>query len=192
MAQQAKNAPYLITVNNEATEEKARNFITAITQNGIEFLKDTNLSDEQKKKKFHTFLNKNFDLKTIGRFALGRYWRGASKTQKKEYLNLFESMIVDVYARRFGEYNGQNITLTKSRPQGKRDILVSSKIVQKSGPEIALDWRVRKKKNGQFKIVDIIVEGVSMSLTQRSDFASVIQRGGGKVDVLITHLKGEK
>jgi phospholipid transport system substrate-binding protein len=55
-------------------------------------------------------------------------------------------------------------------------------------PPVKVDWRVRNK-DGRYKIVDVLVEGVSMSLTQRSDFSSVIQAGGGDVQVLLNHLK---
>ena len=97
-------------------------------------------------------------------------------------------MVIDVYSQRFEDYNGQDIEIIGSRPEGKRDILVSSILKQDGGPDVRLDWRVRKK-NGRHKVVDVIVEGVSMSLTQRSDFASVIQRGGGNVEALLQHLR---
>ena len=108
--------------------------------------------------------------------------------QKKEYLSLFKDMVIDVYSKRFEDYNGQKIEVTRSRPEGKRDVLVSSILKQDGGPDVRLDWRVRKK-GSQYKVIDVIVEGVSMSLTQRSDFASVIQRGGGEVEALLVHLR---
>ena len=97
-------------------------------------------------------------------------------------------MIVSVYSRRFSDYNGQSLEVKSARPEGKYDVLVQSFIVPDNGQKIRLDWRVRPKK-GRYKVVDVIVEGVSMALTQRSDFASVIQRGGGDVSVLLDHLK---
>lgn len=180
-----------LRISMETTAEEAQIFIKDATKEGIKFLEDKSLTKEQKKEKFRAFLNDNFDLVTIGRFALGKYWRSGTKEQKKEYLNLFENMIVDVYSERFSEYESQNIEVTNARPQGKADMLVNSKIIQKSGPEIALDWRVRKKDGGKLKIIDISVEGISMSLTQRSDFAAVIQRGGGNIDVLLDHLRSK-
>lgn len=170
-------------------ELEAQDFITKLADTGIGFLQNKNLSQEKREKEFRNLLQENFDMKTIGRFALGRYWKSSSKQQQQEYLDLFENMIVDVYARRFSEYDGQQLKVNSARPEGKSDVLVSSSILQESGPEISVDWRVRKKKNGKLKVIDIMVEGVSMSLTQRSDFASVIQRGGGKVDVLLAHLR---
>lgn len=184
---QAQKAQY--TLINASIEDSAKEFINNLAQKGIGLLEDKSKNPESGKKEFRKLLKNNFDMKTIGRFALGRYWKSSSKAEQKEYLNLFENMIVDVYSQRFSEYNGQELTINSARAKGKSDIIVSSSIIQPSGPEISVDWRVRKKKNGQMKVVDIMVEGVSMSLTQRSDFASVIQRGGGKIDALLTHLR---
>lgn len=181
-----------IYIKNEALEEKAKSFISDLADKGIGVIKNDADSQEQREKSFRSLLVKHFDMKTIGRFALGRYWKTSSKAQQKEYLYLFEDMIVRVYSKRFNEYDGQVINITSARGEGKSDVLVTSMIVPKSGPKVAVDWRVRQKKNGQLKIIDVIVEGVSMSLTQRSDFASVIQRGGGKVEVLLEHLRKDK
>ena len=71
----------------------------------------------------------------------------------------------------------------------EKDTIVKSKIISpKSNNDVPVEWRVRKKGN-QYKVIDVLVAGVSMSVTQRSDFSSVIQRGGGDVSVLINHLK---
>jgi phospholipid transport system substrate-binding protein len=98
-------------------------------------------------------------------------------------------MVVNDYTQRFGDYKGQKFQVKSARPVGNGDVLVSSEIIPTDGTEaIQVDWRVRPK-SGTYKIVDVLVAGVSMSVTQRSDFSSVIQRGGGKVDVLINYLK---
>ncbi len=184
-----QNTAHIIQVSSEDTrEQKAKQFIIDLAEQGIGFLEDQSLSDEQREKEFRNVLKNNFDMKTIARFALGRYWRSSTDEQKKEYLSLFEDMIVEVYSQRFSEYNGESFEVLSAREQGKSDAVVSSQIVPPSGTKVRVEWRVREKK-GKMKIIDIMVEGVSMSLTQRSDFASVIQRGGGNVDVLLAHLR---
>ena len=179
----------VIHIHGVHHESQAKDFISDLTSKGIGVIKDADISEEQRQKEFRTLLQKHFDMKTIGRFALGRYWKTSTAAQQSEYLDLFEDMVVRVYSRRFSEYNGEVINIVSARAEGKADALVSSMIVPPNGSKVSVDWRVRKKKNGQLKIIDIIVEGVSMSLTQRSDFASVIQRGGGKIDVLLEHLR---
>ncbi len=186
-----KGAIYVKNKEVENLEDKATLFISNLLQEGLEILKNKKLSDKKRKERFGDLLHNNFDMKTIARFSLGRYWRTSSKSEQEEYLKLFEDMIINVYSKRFNSYDGQEIKVTSARKEGKFDAIVSSIIIPKTGSEIDVDWRVRQKKNGDLKVIDIIVEGVSMSMTQRSDFASVIQRGGGKVEVLLAHLRNK-
>lgn len=168
----------------------ARKFIDTMAGQAIEFLGHANMSQDAKQQQFEKLLRESFDMDTIGRFALGKYWRTATDAQRKEYLSLFRRMVVKVYSTRFSEYDGQKFETRAVRAEGEKDVLVTSFIVPGSGPEVQVDWRVRYK-DGRWRIVDVIVEGVSMSVTQRSDFAAVIQRGGGDVGVLIQHLRSK-
>ncbi|MEM6812326.1 MAG: ABC transporter substrate-binding protein [Pseudomonadota bacterium] len=176
------------SVHAALSSSKAQDFVESMGAEAISFLKNSNLSSSAKQEKFRALLNRNFDLKTIGRFAMGRHWRTATPEQQKKYLRLFENMVVDIYASRFQEYEGQNFEVKSVREAGKNDFIVTSHIIPQGGQTVQVDWRVRDR-NGSPKIIDVIIEGVSMSLTQRSDFASVIQRGGGNVAVLISHLE---
>lgn len=168
--------------------EGATGFISSMGDRGINFLGDTSLSESAKKAEFTKLLNDSFDMDTIARFSLGTYWNTATPAQKQEYLGLFKSMIVKVYSKRFSDYEGQKFEVETARQENGKDSLVTSYIVPDNGAKVRVDWRVRNK-GGSYKVVDIIVEGVSMSQTQRADFASVIQRGGGKVEVLLDYLR---
>jgi phospholipid transport system substrate-binding protein len=166
----------------------ARSFVDVMAKKTVAFLADKNLSEPRKKEQFRTLLFADFDLDTIGRFVLGPYWNRADPAQRQEYLRLFRDMIANVWAERFEQYQGQKFELRSARAADDRDTLVSSVIIPLDNPAVQVDWRVRYK-NGQYKIVDVIVEGVSLSVTQRSDFSSVIQRGGGDVGVLLASLR---
>lgn len=180
----------LVMVSEDIKLAGARNFVDNMTQRGIAFLSNTSLSPTQQEQEFRALLNDTFDMNTIARFSLGRYWRVADAAQKKEYLTLFNKMVLDVYSQRFGEYQGQNIEVVSAREAGKRDAMVKSVISGNGMPDIDVDWRVRYK-DGKYKIIDVMIEGVSMAQTQRSDFSSVIQRGGGNIEVLLNHLRGK-
>lgn len=177
-----------VEVGAESNLEAAKAFVDGMAQRGIAFLGNESMSDEERTAEFRKLLNSSFDMATIGRFALGRNWKAATPAQQAEYQKLFKEMIVKTYSRRFKEYNGQKLEIRSARADGETDIIVNSSIIPPQGAEIAVDWRVRNK-GGTYKIVDVIIEGVSMALTQRSDFASVIQRGGGNIEVLLEHLR---
>ena len=182
------NVRYVLVNADDPVSLGAETFITKLADDGIGFLADETITTAKQKAAFRKLLNRNFDLNTIARFSLGRHWRTANKAQRDEYVSLFKDMIVDVYSQRFSDYEGQTLTVSGSRKEGERDILVHSLLEQDAGPDVKVDWRVRKR-DGRYKVVDVIVEGVSMALTQRSDFSSVVQRGGGKMEALLAHLR---
>ncbi|MBK6895916.1 MAG: ABC transporter substrate-binding protein [Alphaproteobacteria bacterium] len=193
MPLQDTSLPSVIAIKAEpddALSLGSKTLIDEIAKRGIGFLSDKSLTQTKRESEFRKLLNDNFDMETIGRFALGRHWKTATDAQKKEYQKLFNEMIVRVYTARFKEYDGQTLEVKKARKDGTNtDSIVNTVLVPKAGEQaIIIDWRVRQK-NGKFKVVDIIVEGVSMALTQRSDFASVIQRGGGDLESLLAMLR---
>lgn len=188
LKQSVSSSAVILVADKDKTLIGAQNFIDSMGKRAIEFLENGQLSQDEKTRKFKRLLEDSFDMKTIGRFSLGRYWKVATPAQQKEYLSLFEEMVVDVYTQRFDDYAGQAFDVRSAKRQSERDFIVTSYILSKNSPEVQIDWRVRYKNN-RYKVVDVIVEGVSMSVTQRSDFSSVIQRGGGNIDSLLTHLR---
>ncbi|BBK44214.1 toluene tolerance protein [Allostella vacuolata] len=142
-----------------------------------------NVARPEREARFRSLLNDGFDVHAIGRFTLGRYWHQANPTQQAEYLKLFEKFIVQAYAARFAEYSGEQFRVVGERADGNV-VVVQSEVFKPGNPPAKVDWRVQGHK-----IVDVIVEGISMAITQRSEFAAVIQRGGGNIDALLTALR---
>ena len=100
---------------------------------------------------------------------------------------LFEGVIGQSYSARLGKYGGQTVRTKATRAAGK-DTVVSSDILGQGAPTGRVDWRVRGEA-GNYKVVDIIIGGVSMVITQRDEFASVIRRSGGKLGGLLARLR---
>jgi phospholipid transport system substrate-binding protein len=189
----------LITQSAEAQTADAASAATTSPSQFIQTLADTalssitgkHLSDEETTARFRTLLRENFDLKSIGRFALGPYFNSATPAQREAYQSAFENMIVDSYAIRFRDYTGGSLKTGRVMQQGN-DTLVDSQIIQSNGaPPIGVTWRVRNEAGGM-KIVDVAVEGVSMSQTERSEFSSLIEQHGGQVQPLIDALQNHQ
>jgi len=145
-------------------------------------------TQSQRVARFRELLRQDFDVPGIGRFVLGRYWNQATEEQRAEFVKLFEDYIAMAYATRLAEYTGETFKVTGSRPDGDGAI-VSSQILRPGGaPPVKVDWRLTSR-NGAYKISDVSVDGISMAVTQRSEFASVIQHNGGQVQGLITMLR---
>jgi phospholipid transport system substrate-binding protein len=154
-------------------------FINGLVTQALKTLDNKELSTDDRAKQFRNLLDTDFDIPRIARFVLGRYWNDASDQDRQQFQKLFEEYVVRSYAQRFSEYHGEQVKVVGSRPESETSTLVQSQIIRTSGGTPAkVDWRVRKD-GGTFKIIDVDVEGVSMVLTQREEFSSVIQRSGG-------------
>src|SRR5215469_10708204 len=138
--------------------------------------------------RFRQLFQADFDGAEIARFVLGRYWRSASEQEKQEFLKLFEDYVVFVYGTRLSNFNGERFKVRGSRTD-ESGTIVSTDIVSPNGDApIKVDWRLITD-HGSFKINDVIIEGISMLVTQRSEFASVIQRHGGQVGELLAMMR---
>ena len=182
----------VVLASGAVSEKDAQAFIDKVAARGISFL-STNKGDmTEQRRKFRDLLRDSFDLSTIGRFAVGKYWRAASTAQRSEYQRLFEDLVVDTYAARFSNYKDQKLVVRGAKTVEGGDVMVTSQIVPADGSEkVNLDWRVRGT-NGSFKVVDVVIEGVSMAVTQRSDFAGLIGQKNGDIGTLIDYLKNRK
>ena len=145
-------------------------------------------SPSERVARFRELLREDFDVPGIGRFVLGRYWNTATEEQRAEFIKLFEEYIAIAYATRLAEYTGEKFKVTGSRPDSDGAI-VSSQIIRPAGAQpVKVDWRLTGR-SGAYKISDVSVDGISMAVTQRSEFASVIQHNGGQVQGLIAMLR---
>jgi len=178
----------LLSTPAAANPDDARDFIRSLGDQTVATLSDDSLSEEARNDRLRLLFARGFDIRTIALFALGRHWRGASKQQLREYLGLFEEFIVTSYAERFGEYTGETLKVKGARAAGGGDVVVVSEIERPGQPGLRVDWRVRETKRG-YKIVDVVVEGVSMVITQRDEFTAVIHSGGTGIEGLLTALR---
>ena len=176
------------TATRAATREQSEQLISWLGEQAIDTLSDRQLSLEDRERAFRTLLHKAFALKYIGRFVLGRGWRAATAEQRAEYLELFGEFMVKTYSQRLGGYAGETFTVIGARKFGKKgDVIVKTRIGRPSGPPLDAGWRVREI-DGSHKIIDVQIEGVSMAVTQRQDFAAVTRKRGveGLLQILRT------
>ena len=167
----------------------AKKFIEILTSDAISMLTVEDISKTERADRFRRLMNENFAIKGIAKFVIGRHWRKATESEKKEYLQLFEDLLVATYSDRFSKYSGEKLLVNKSEVRGKGDALVHTIMIRVDGAKpLKVTWRVRGK-NGIYKIVDIMVEGISMVVTQKSEFASFIQKNGGSLGPLLIELR---
>ncbi len=170
-------------------DDGARKFIEKLTQDAIAMLTGKEIEKAERARRFRALMNKNFAIKGIAKFVLGRHWRKASEAEQKEYLLLFEDLLVATYADRFAKYSGEKLLIEQAEMRGEKDVIVHSTMISvDSSKQLKVAWRIRAKK-GSYKIIDIMVEGISMIMTQKSEFASFIKQNGGGIEALLGELK---
>jgi phospholipid transport system substrate-binding protein len=169
-------------------EDKAGEFIRSLSKEAINALTLPDTPDKVRIEKFRVLFNKHFAVRAIGRFVLGRNWRSASKAEQQEYLGLFEDLMVVSYVDRFKRYAGANLDIVRVRSDNATNVTVFSKLPRDTARPVNVLWRVGARGD-VLKILDVIVEGASMSQTLRSDFGSIIRRKDGKVSGLIKELR---
>lgn len=167
----------------EDANPAASAFMQSLGSKAIKELTDPALPRSERHARFRALLDEHFDMATIAKFTLGRYWRTATDEQRTEFRQLFEDFIVQSYSTRFAEYHGERFVIVGSTADDGGVIVVHGKIEMPSSEDVRVDWHLRAAEGG-FVIVDIVVEGVSMAVTQRSEFASVIQSRGGIAGLL--------
>lgn len=172
--------------NAPAAPGNASEFVAWLGDRAVSVLRSADGNLDSREARFRDLLREGFDLPFIARFALGPYWRRATPEQRSEYLGVFSDYVVQTYSSRLGGYTGDAMNIVSERRAGEKDAVVETRIVRPSGPPITAEWRVRVI-DGEYRIIDIAIEGISMAVTKRSEFSAVIQSKG--IDGLIAALR---
>ena len=171
------------------TPEEAQSFIQNLANQAISTVAGRQISDAERNDRFRKLFVSTFDLPAISQFVLARYWRTATPDQQQEFIKLFEDMQVLNWAQRFKTYNGESLQVLSSAKDGDKGFTVDSQLNRPSAGPMPVVWKVHQAEDGKIRITDIVVEGVSMSITQRSDYNSMLQANGGKFDELLKALQ---
>ena len=148
-------------------------------------------SEAERAQKLFRFVDNVVDIPAIARFTMGRYWRQASEQQRAEFKKLFRGYVAYSVADRIKALAGASIKVQKVVPvkaSKAKDVLVICRIDIGRGRSLAVVWRVRKTKAGP-RLVDVIVDGISMAVVQREEFASVIRAQDGNIGSFLTALR---
>jgi phospholipid transport system substrate-binding protein len=166
----------------------ARRFIQELGDRTVEALKRAGDDEAARVREMRAVLDSSVDVPAVARIAMGRSWRQATEAQRREYLELFRALTLGVLARRLSSYTGsERFVVSGSRPAGSEDVMVRSQILYTDYPPLSVDWRVRRPEAEKPVIVDIVAEGVSLILTNRSEVDAIVGRRG--IDGLLAELR---
>lgn len=176
---------YSATAATSAEEAKA--FTSKIGEKVLSVMNDDTQSNPQKLAQLEALFVDVVDVDWVGRFVLGRHWRSATEAQKTAYLPAYRDFLIKHYTSRFTEYSGETFTIEQAEMRREGEFRVRMNIQRPRGQEpVIVDYMLREKDD-EFKVFDIVVEGVSLINTQRSEFTSAVERQG--LDSLIDALQ---
>lgn len=177
-----------------ASSEEAETSVRRLVGQIIEMLSSNGLDqgDDSRLRDLAEVLEEEADLDLLGRLVLGRHWRTIDDRQKAEYLRLFRELMLRKFAGHLHAYTGDDLgppeevfEITGSRAVNERDIIVESKVRPPDREPLEVSWRLRGPDDPV--IIDVVVENVSLLISQRSEFAAVIERRG--VEGLLAELQ---
>lgn len=184
----AAAAPFGLVPVSPALAQSASNdtaFVQSLSAKLVDVVNGPG-STAEKKTAVLPLLSQDVDVDSIARFCLGRFWRTATPAQQQQYLTLFHQVLVNTITGKLGDYKGVAIAVDPATQEDGAS-LVPTTITRPGQPTANVQWKV-SDASGSPKVVDVIAEGVSLSLTQRSDYASYLAHNGNSVDALLAAL----
>ena len=177
---------FFFTQSTFAASDPAVDFVSTLSNDMISNVLAAEKPMTEKLDLFRSKFQNALDLKYIGQFVTGVYWRRASEADKTAFLDAFMEFTTKSWADKFNMYTGQKIVFKGTRNAQKNQLFVDSVIQDEPAAEVI--WRIREK-DGSYKIVDIIVEGVSMAMSYRNEYSAYLQANGGDLKKLTQTLK---
>ncbi|MDE3060009.1 MAG: ABC transporter substrate-binding protein [Pseudomonadota bacterium] len=170
-----------------APADDASHYIQGLGDQALAVISNKALDKNKKQAKLEKIFGDNVDFPWVGRFVMGRYWRQATDDQKTRYLKAYQKFLILHYTSRFTDYTSGTFKVLGVKDDGEGEFTVSMQMQsdEPNSEPVLVDYRVRQAEKG-FEIFDVIVEGVSLIATQRSEFSSVITNRG--IDYLIDQL----
>lgn len=144
-------------------------------------------SYDEKKRRLGPLIEEAVDVEAIARFCLGRYWRTTTQQQQQQFTQLFHTVLLNNIGGRLGQFQGVTFTPT-STTQQEGNSLVGTTIRRPNQQPNNVQWVV-SHSTGRPKVIDVIAEGISLRVTQRSDYAAYISRNNNDVGALINAMR---
>ncbi len=162
-------------ISSYANADELSQWLNKEINNIINIYKNESIDDEEKFKSIEETINKNFAGSGIARFVVGKAWASANKETKKEYISIFKRHLALNIATMMQNYSNQKYSLSDSRFDEQNDVSLVDMEIKNNSSNIVVTWRVKKSKD-RFFIIDLMVADISLVVTKRSEFNSMLKK----------------
>jgi phospholipid transport system substrate-binding protein len=147
----------------------------------IHIVTDKELKKKSNEQRRRTAIKKSiatiFDSQEMAKRSLGKHWNQRTPAERKQFADLFATLLENSYAGKIESYNNEKIVYTKETLDG--DFAeVKSKVITPKQDEYTLDYKLMKKENGTWVVYDVVIEGVSLVSNYRTQFNKIISTNG--------------
>lgn len=161
--------------------------VRKLSDAAVAVLQEKGPSADQKRAKIQDIVKQYADFATMSRLVLARNWKGLSDEQKQQFVEEFKQHLAVTYGKNVESYHDDKVQIVGDRDEGRGDWTVQTKIVRLGGgADILVDYRLRQE-NGEWKVIDLVIERVSLVSNFRSQFQDVMANGG--IDRLLKLLR---
>jgi len=163
-----------------------RAVVQRMTDAALEVLRNKQLSNDEKRHRLEQIVYADTDFDTISRLVLARNWNGFSAAQQADFVQLFKEHLSLTYGRSIENYRNERVQITGDHEEPRGDWTVATKILRGGGAQdILVDYRLRKEGDA-WRVIDFVIERVSLVANFRSQFQDLVSQGGPQkvLDVL--------
>ena len=168
------------------TIDQARGLVDSVVKE-VTRIVNSSTSEGQAIASFERILDRYSELAVIARAVLGPPWRQASGAQQKAYVTAFRGYVARKYGRQFREFKGAQVQITGAADRGNKGVLVNTSVKMPGREAVNVTWQV-SDRGGSPKVLDIIVEGIRMISTERTEVGSILSANRNNLDALIADL----
>ena len=155
-----------------------RAVVEEITKAALDVLGNKSFSVEDKRQRLEAIVYAHVDFDTMSRLVLARNWGQLSPAQQAEFVNLFKEHLSMTYGRNIENYKNERVEIVGDREEPRGDWTVKTKIVRGGGAsDVLVDYRLRKD-GAAWRVIDIVIERVSLVSNFRSQFQEIVSQGG--------------
>jgi phospholipid transport system substrate-binding protein len=179
-------------VDAESFAQLAARTVSAMGEEATRTVLAPEISDSERRARMTILLAQHFDMAAAARQSLGYHWATATPAQQREFIDLFTVLLVDTYASMLRFHEPLTFTVIGQHDEGPRDALVTSQLGQRSdGGFQRIDWRLKLGEDGQPRVIDVIVTGVSMVRSEQDEFDASIRTVGQGMEGLLKQLRAK-
>lgn len=147
------------------------------------------LPPEERELRARLLVEQAFDIPAVAQAVIGPYWLSATETQREEFVALFTAYVVQRYARALADHGELRLTAVALQSREPAGMLIGSRIAGNGfGISPRVEWRVASVE-GRHKLIDVIIDGISMVRTQRHQLTAVLYRADGNLEVVLRLLR---